>query len=195
MVLTGFYQPVKTGLVLTTATLLSIQTSIYKKIKTMSKMMESLLGDEFMTIFESFPGLKFKLKFSHFSLARDSILGDPGCLAPLLLNVYTLQPGQAIFVPAGEIHAYIQGDCIEVGIFIVNGISNQYHTRSCPAGTMSSSVASCTMRTWLTSLPSSRTPTSSPRLSTFSRPLLPWLVQSLTPRVTSASPHPPRSSG
>ena len=39
--------------------LLSIQTSIYKKIKTMSKMMESLLGDEFMTIFESFPGLKF----------------------------------------------------------------------------------------------------------------------------------------
>ena len=52
-------------------------------------------------------------------------LGDPGCLAPLLLNVYTLQPGQAIFVPAGEIHAYIQGDCIEVGIFMVNGISDQ----------------------------------------------------------------------
>ena len=51
--------------------LLSIQTSIYKKIKTRSKMMESLLGEEFMTI-DSFPGLEFNLKFSHFSLARDS---------------------------------------------------------------------------------------------------------------------------
>ena len=40
--------------------------------------------------------------------------GDPGCFAPFLLNIYKLQPGEAIYVPAGEIHAYISGDCIEV---------------------------------------------------------------------------------
>ena len=50
--------------------LLSIQTSIYNKIKTGSKMTKNLLGDEFVTIYDSFPGLK--LKFGHISLARDS---------------------------------------------------------------------------------------------------------------------------
>ena len=40
--------------------------------------------------------------------------GDPGCFAPFLLNIYRLQPGEAIFLPAGEIHAYISGDCLEV---------------------------------------------------------------------------------
>ena len=28
--------------------------------------------------------------------------GDPGCYAPFLLNVYHLEPGEAIYVPAGE---------------------------------------------------------------------------------------------
>ena len=42
--------------------------------------------------------------------------GDPGCFAAWLLHVYQLQPGEAIFVPAGEIHAYLQGDCVEVGL-------------------------------------------------------------------------------
>ena len=51
--------------------------------------------EEFRTLFESFPG-------------------DPGCFAPFLLNIYRLQPGEAIFLPAGEIHAYLSGDCVEV---------------------------------------------------------------------------------
>ena len=42
------------------------------------------------------------------------VSGDPGCFAPFLLNIYRLQPGEAIFLPAGEIHAYISGDCLEV---------------------------------------------------------------------------------
>ena len=46
--------------------------------------------------------------------------GDPGCFAPFLLNIYKLQPGEAIYVPAGEIHAYISGDCIEVQKCISN---------------------------------------------------------------------------
>lgn len=40
--------------------------------------------------------------------------GDPGALAALLLNQVTLEPGQALFVPPGEVHAYVQGMCLEI---------------------------------------------------------------------------------
>jgi mannose-6-phosphate isomerase len=39
---------------------------------------------------------------------------DPGQLVALLMNLVTLAPGQAIFVAAGEIHAYLSGLGIEV---------------------------------------------------------------------------------
>ncbi|WP_017576476.1 mannose-6-phosphate isomerase, class I [Nocardiopsis kunsanensis] len=40
--------------------------------------------------------------------------GDPGAVASLLLNRITLWPGQALFLPAGNLHAYLQGTAIEV---------------------------------------------------------------------------------
>ena len=40
--------------------------------------------------------------------------GDPGVAASLLLNPVTLQPGEALFVPAGAVHAYISGLGIEI---------------------------------------------------------------------------------
>lgn len=40
--------------------------------------------------------------------------GDPGILAALLMNRITLQPGQAIHMPAGHMHAYLRGTGIEV---------------------------------------------------------------------------------
>ena len=40
--------------------------------------------------------------------------GDIGALAPLLLNVVTLAPGQAMFLPAGELHSYLGGVGIEI---------------------------------------------------------------------------------
>lgn len=39
--------------------------------------------------------------------------GDRGSLAPLLLNVIYLQPGQSFFMGPNEPHAYLFGDCIE----------------------------------------------------------------------------------
>ncbi|KAF9524392.1 RmlC-like cupin domain-containing protein [Crepidotus variabilis] len=39
--------------------------------------------------------------------------GDVGVFAPFLLNYMKLQPGEAIFLGAGEPHAYIYGECIE----------------------------------------------------------------------------------
>ena len=40
--------------------------------------------------------------------------GDAGVLASLLLNRVTLAPGEAIYLPAGNLHAYLQGVGVEV---------------------------------------------------------------------------------
>ncbi|MGY4643103.1 mannose-6-phosphate isomerase, class I [Cellulomonas sp. URHB0016] len=40
--------------------------------------------------------------------------GDPGVVTSLLLNPVTLQPGDAMFVPAGGVHAYLSGVAVEV---------------------------------------------------------------------------------
>lgn len=40
--------------------------------------------------------------------------GDPGVVTSLLLNPVTLQPGDALFVPAGCVHAYLSGTGVEV---------------------------------------------------------------------------------
>lgn len=39
---------------------------------------------------------------------------DIGIFAPYLLNIVTLQPGESLFLPSGEIHAYIRGLGIEI---------------------------------------------------------------------------------
>jgi mannose-6-phosphate isomerase len=40
--------------------------------------------------------------------------GDPGVVTSLLLNPVTLQPGEAMFIPAGGVHAYLHGLGVEV---------------------------------------------------------------------------------
>jgi mannose-6-phosphate isomerase len=40
--------------------------------------------------------------------------GDVGVLSPILLNLIRLEPGQAMFLPAGELHAYLGGVGIEL---------------------------------------------------------------------------------
>jgi len=40
--------------------------------------------------------------------------GDPGVLISLLMNHLTLQPGEAIFLPAGNLHAYLSGVGVEI---------------------------------------------------------------------------------
>jgi mannose-6-phosphate isomerase len=40
--------------------------------------------------------------------------GDPGIVVSLILNHRVLQPGEALFLPAGNIHAYLHGVGIEV---------------------------------------------------------------------------------
>lgn len=38
---------------------------------------------------------------------------DVGSLSLFFLNILQLQPGQAIFLPAREPHAYLDGNCVE----------------------------------------------------------------------------------
>lgn len=40
--------------------------------------------------------------------------GDPGMLMSLLLNRFSLQPGEAVFLRAGQIHAYLHGLGVEI---------------------------------------------------------------------------------
>ncbi|WP_460708467.1 mannose-6-phosphate isomerase, class I [Myceligenerans halotolerans] len=40
--------------------------------------------------------------------------GDPGAIASLLMNRVTLEPGEALFTPAAEVHAYLSGVGIEI---------------------------------------------------------------------------------
>jgi mannose-6-phosphate isomerase len=40
--------------------------------------------------------------------------GDPGVVLSLLLNRVTLQPGQALYLPAGNVHAYLRGTAVEI---------------------------------------------------------------------------------
>ena len=40
--------------------------------------------------------------------------GDPGAVASLMLNHCTLEPGDAMFVPAGVVHAYLTGFGLEI---------------------------------------------------------------------------------
>ncbi len=47
------------------------------------------------------------------SLAADHP-GDIGILAPLFLNLVTLEPGSAIFLQAGELHSYLSGCGVEI---------------------------------------------------------------------------------
>jgi mannose-6-phosphate isomerase len=44
----------------------------------------------------------------------ESYPGDAGVLAALLLNNLVLQPGEAIFLPAGNLHAYLHGAGVEI---------------------------------------------------------------------------------
>ena len=56
--------------------------------------------------------------------------GDIGILSPLLLNVVTLHPGQAMYLDAGTLHAYMEGTALEIMACSDNvlrgGLTNKY---------------------------------------------------------------------
>lgn len=60
-------------------------------------------------------GLKHKHKAYQWAVRLNSVYpGDVGVLAPMLLHLIELKPGQALFLPAGRLHAYLGGLAIEI---------------------------------------------------------------------------------
>lgn len=49
-----------------------------------------------------------------FAKLRKTYAGDPSMLFCIILNLFTLQPGEAIFTPAGCLHAYLEGFGLEL---------------------------------------------------------------------------------
>ena len=45
---------------------------------------------------------------------RERYPQDAGALAPLYLHLVVLAPGEALFLPAGELHAYLEGAALEI---------------------------------------------------------------------------------
>lgn len=56
----------------------------------------------------------FAREFETVLSLAESYPGDPGIVLSLLLNRVTLSPGQALYLPAGNIHAYLDGLGIEL---------------------------------------------------------------------------------
>jgi len=52
--------------------------------------------------------------FKWIRLLHDVYPSDMGILSPVLLNLICLEPGQAMFLPSGELHAYLDGVGIEL---------------------------------------------------------------------------------
>lgn len=58
--------------------------------------------------FDSDPALEWVLKL------HNVFPSDPGILSPIFLNMIRLQPGEAMHIPAGELHVYMEGAGIEL---------------------------------------------------------------------------------
>jgi mannose-6-phosphate isomerase len=61
--------------------------------------------------------LSSRVRGCELQLMRDLALlypGDPAVIAPLYLNVFRLEPGEAVFLEAGILHAYIHGFGVEL---------------------------------------------------------------------------------
>jgi len=94
-------RPTANGLKLFYASLMTLDRDRQKRI--VAEALEQARGFE-----SEDPVFKWMLK-----LAED-YPNDIGVLSPVLLNLVCLEPGQAIFLDAGELHAYLEGLGIEL---------------------------------------------------------------------------------
>lgn len=74
-------------------------------------LMPELLDECVLHVKEHSP---FELECRTILELGESYPGDAGVLAALLLNRLVLAPGEAIFLPAGNLHTYLRGTAIEV---------------------------------------------------------------------------------
>ena len=84
------------------------------------KLMSSLLSltgsgaEEIVQIASKGVSGRSELRFQWVSRLADIYPGDIGVLSPLFLNVLKLSPGEAAYLPPGELHAYLHGLGVEL---------------------------------------------------------------------------------
>jgi mannose-6-phosphate isomerase len=95
---------------------------------TVERMIGALPGDSALNGFsdrlgsdddlrDAFEWLVGGLEGDNFVLVRElaaAYPGDPGIVVSLMLNLVTLKPGEVLYLPAGNIHAYVEGLGIEL---------------------------------------------------------------------------------
>jgi len=83
----------------------------YTNLMTMKPAKQKLIIDEALQNVEKIHDQKAVTWMKKISAEYPS---DIGILSPILLNLICLEPGQALFLPAGELHAYLEGLGIEL---------------------------------------------------------------------------------
>lgn len=73
---------------------------------------ENLINRAMKTVAERGDG--DALHYTWMKKLQETYPGDVGVLCPLFLNVLCLRPGEGMFLPAGELHAYLHGLGIEI---------------------------------------------------------------------------------
>jgi len=80
------------------------------KLFGLSQQVREALGEYVLSLKEPSPICELELMQD---LAR-LYPGDPAVIAPIYLNVFRLEPGEAVFLEAGVLHAYIHGFGVEL---------------------------------------------------------------------------------
>ena len=74
-------------------------------------------GDDVDELVESVVDAASRLDGDHYTLIGElagEYPGDPGIAVSLMLNLVSLNPGEVLYLPAGNIHAYVEGLGIEL---------------------------------------------------------------------------------
>ncbi|GAB2452040.1 mannose-6-phosphate isomerase [Conyzicola lurida] len=74
-------------------------------------------GDDVVELVEAVVAAASGIEGEHFTLVGElaaAYPGDPGIVVSLMLNLVTLQRGEVLYLPAGNIHAYVEGLGIEL---------------------------------------------------------------------------------
>lgn len=86
--------------------LLQVGSAVAPVTQALAEHAEELLAEHPGSDYEQHLGLVLQLQ-QHYP-------GDPGVVASLLLNFIELQPGEAVQIAAGQIHAYVSGLGVEI---------------------------------------------------------------------------------
>ncbi len=88
--------------------------ALFRQVMTMPRAAAGTLVDDVVTACRSRPPAGFEAECANAVSLAAEYPGDVGVIGALLLNLVHLQPGEALALGAGNLHAYLEGTGIEV---------------------------------------------------------------------------------